>query len=171
MTGKGSASVQRIAAAVCAYVCVDDRGLHSLCRMRCLQNTFLIHTKTKAGMHLPSACSQSLWGGLRHCCLISICSVWGDKAPSLAEFLISQAKRIFFTSSFISLCIYMYISVCGGILSIHFFLYMNVSFLCINKFNSLFPLISKFCCLSIISIMWGFFVFVCDLFTGIIKIF
>lgn len=35
---------------ICICVCVsvgkDDRGLHSLCRMRCLQNTFLTHTHT-----------------------------------------------------------------------------------------------------------------------------
>lgn len=49
---RGGESVWQVKEApLCSWLlllcmCVDDRGLHSLCRMRCLQNTFLIRQKS-----------------------------------------------------------------------------------------------------------------------------
>ena len=81
---------------MCVCVCVcdeDDRGPHSLCRMRCLQNTFLTRTETRARLPCADGSASDL---------TFICSICGDKAASLTEFLISDSKRHLLSTAFIS---------------------------------------------------------------------
>lgn len=81
-------------------VCRDDRGLRSLCRMRCLQNTFLSLSPSLCLPHthytppsLRARCVARSPGLLGRRYLPFICSTRSDKAASLTEFLISRGKE------------------------------------------------------------------------------
>lgn len=96
---------------LCVCLCVDDRGLHSLCRTKCLQNTFPHkHIYKKQAHTFPSTHSRGFGFVGRVSALLSDNHLFylGWQSCLINWILNKPSQKTFISGLLLSLCVYEY---------------------------------------------------------------